>query len=256
MAVATTRKVASEAPATATATRPLADSGAIELERLRAENARLRKQAATPQVVRPAAAVPTPAPVRAIAISGSAWLTKVGGSSDLLRGLRVRLLPSNMPREQIIKVLKGNAARWRESQAKAEGHIKDAFDESGRRIAEEVYGRHVREAKIGAATADAAQSSLPASMDVLEAYRLCCKTGEYGLTHFDDAVLAVSLVNVKTDVNGKYIVPDVAPGQYYLQAEVDGGGHFIEWLIPVTAGGQDLSIDIENGTAVHIDNIK
>ena len=229
-----------------------------ELRRLREENERLRAQAAraAQSAQSPAAAAPASLekPPKLTTISGSAWLTREGGDSDVLRGLRIRLLSSATPKEAVARSLQHNVKQWRDWEKFENDQAKQYANEEFMKDTVTAAHKEAADSESRAKAVEATISQLPATMDVRRAYSMAVDSSQYKVPSFDAVVDATAMYETKTDVNGKYTLRDLPVGSYYLQAEIDSSKHFVEWLIPILADGTDMSIDIENGTAITIHN--
>jgi len=63
---------------------------------------------------------------------------------------------------------------------------------------------------------------------------------------------SAAVANSVTSVDGKYEMKDVPDGDYVLYASRTVGDSVVDWAMRVTVDGQDIAIDLHNGTAKSI----
>ena len=87
----------------------------------------------------------------------------------------------------------------------------------------------------------------PKEEEVAVWYQAMKQRGAYMGASFAALSLRKSIASTVADVDGKYLLPDVPPGRYYLFAAFDSTAGNADWLIPVEIKpGQELRQDLHN----------
>jgi len=236
----------------------------------------------------PPVAVQAAKPVRAPAapakpgtISGAAWLTKNDASSVLMRGMNVAAIAPTVSTGPIAQQAQSSIPGW---QKDIDGN-RNLIDRYNQMIKDDEQS--IKEfANLGQSTVDSYKSmiagdkkqigeleemikkdqakiasiqslpqTLPATMDVLDAYRLLKGCDMGGFASFPKDF--VSLVQTKTNVDGKYTLKDVPAGNVYVIAFFGTSQAWADWMVPLTIkGGEEISLDLQNDNAETIKNIK
>jgi len=210
-----------------------------------------------------ALAVSQPASSQAtVTISGIARLSRKDGSSEALHGLRLQLLRPTVGRKAVQSCLAAEARVWKEvadaysaptaesSPTNAAGNA--AADNSA--DAQEIAA----DANAGMLRAQAASEAVPKEMDAADALRMLIDLSLFDVPYFDDAAADAVAQETRSDADGKYELPNVAPGDYYLHAARTGNSSFVEWCVPVhvDGDGQTVDIDLINDNAAVFHTIK
>ena len=288
-------------PKAATAVSPTTDRSALELAKLRAENQAMREELAKKQeaLVRqtpapqPKPENPTPPPPLVGTVSGSAWINKEDGSSNMQRGLKIALLRPTVDRHVLADCLTLAAADWQKSIDEDLANI--AEKGTGEEV-QKFYEESVKSKKVGLEAIKAAIQSLPDRLDLQEAMALIKKltytydraahdshvrakilelrnqgsrrSAEFlelltsyssqvrnGVPQFGPVVVECSVKESRTDADGKYRMDDVPLGDYYVHAVIDTKVFFDEWVIPVHVDGKKITKqDIFNDNAAVMQN--
>ncbi len=152
-------------------------------------------------------------------ISGAAWITKKAGQSDILRGFEITLCKVSVIQD-INKLQETEIALFAFWLARFE-QAKETGDTTSMR----------------------------------ECLKHLSKYGCLNLVLRRDASLKHALTTVRTDVEGKYTIPAVPFGSYYLYAGYETEFSKAYWLIPVKVESRKLiSINLDNSNAREIWN--
>jgi len=230
---------------------PAPDPARAELERLREENIRLRQQMARPAPVptftaAPAVARPAPAPKpppRGIAISGSAYVVRAGGQSDILRGFHVTLVQNTVPpdifRNSLTRCVQAENRRATENRQEA---VEDRKRFPG--ISDgKLYDDWAREAETKAAKFSQLASRITEPVDSARALKLVEQSGFVNIVK--DLADSIKIASTATDVQGGYKFAN-APVDSYIFGIFDTKDGFLMWAVPVKEGGP---FDLFNDTA-------
>jgi hypothetical protein len=183
------------------------------------------------------------APGGGASISGSAWLTRNDGSSDVLRGLRVYLLPPDVDAPQIRQTFEAaRAVSLRHAQEVRQRLEKFPFmseweeEAAGHeKVATEV-SHHLRR--------------VPRSMPVPQLYQQLRQWRMVASPLFGHLAIA----SVRTGVDGTYKFEEVEPGSYLVFAEINTRVMYVAWMIPVRIANQALTMDLHNDNTAMIKN--
>jgi hypothetical protein len=90
---------------------------------------------------------------------------------------------------------------------------------------------------------------------LLDGYNIMQQLSEYGMAYFRQVTPTLVISTTSSDVDGKWELRDLPPGDYFIYAIIDTRAMYVEWLIPVTVKSADpVKIDLHNDTAIHIHN--
>jgi len=227
-----------------------------ELARLRNENQQLRQELAVVKAelaARPAVPPPPPEPVtpKIGSISGNVWVNKEDGSSDLLRGIHVEVLRTEVSGRVIQDILLTEARDW---QKDADANRKKASDG----FISDFYRSEAEKDQHSADLAKSTAQRVPTrNVDLLTSYQVAQKCAKYELPAFEPAISETAVADTRSDVQGKFELANIPAGNYYLHAASGSRVFYIEWLIPVTVkAGQDVKVDVFNENAVNIHNTR
>lgn len=200
----------------------------------------------------PPAPEPEPAPAPPVVprttIRGSAWLKRKSGDSEVIRGLRILVLRPSVDRPTLRHCLEEQAARIKRD-------VEFNKDLASR------YNTPLEEAdaaidKVKLSEVDRKLANLPDSMDLAELLEFLCRVDPLKIpSGFGPALDAELVTEAHTSVDGKFELPNVPGGHYYLHASESAQRYFVEWLIPVDAKGEVINVDFENANAAAIYNI-
>ena len=202
--------------------------------------------------------IPPPAPVNAT-ISGSSWITRNNGGSDLMRGMRVCVMPKKIDARPIVSLVSELVPQWEESVTVWEGFAKD--EDKSRKEHPEIYKdspNPVQEDLVRSQNnvqiLRRFLQSAPTEMDTLDAYVLLNRRYCTGQHRFD-VLVPDAVAETKTNVEGRYALQNVPGGSYYLYAAVETSNILVEWMIPlnVTSNGP-IQIDLFNDNAATVQN--
>ena len=227
---------------------------AQQLAELQAENARLKAAALTPPVV-----VASPQPG---SITGAAWLQKNGGDTALMRGLHVYLarpvfsdsgpvcdqLQTTIPDwEKLIADYRKMIAGVHDSIAQygdANGQFKESLDSETKDLAD-YEGRVALFRRV--------IQQRPTNMTTSEAYRILLRSAVRDRVTYP--ISSISVMDTHANVDGKYSLTNVPPGDYVIFANFDSLTTAVDWLVPVHVNSGELkSVDLLNENSVHIHN--
>ena len=111
-------------------------------------------------------------------------------------------------------------------------------------------------------------ASLPDRASVGEVYNILRATHKSIMltesTHHDvnlgmsiswaELLSAATVAKGATSVEGKYTIPNIKSGEYFVYALCASEQFEVEWLVPVAVDGNDVSLDLQNANATSIDN--
>jgi len=196
-------------------------------------------------------------------ISGGAWIVKGGGSSDLLRGMKVYLIKDECTGksvrqcyQQAADEAKSSAEFWR----KAAKENREKPDEYGiyKKSADD-YDADANALDEYATAVIADAKKIPYRMGVRDAYRLVRHVAnsepKYSIAgplgaRFGDVIKEVSQKTVQVNIDGKFSFDAVPGGKHYLYAFWSTEFSSIEWLIPLDVKESvAISQDLFNDTA-------
>lgn len=231
----------------------VADARDAELARLKTE---LANERATREVPKTAVIAPVQPQV-----SGSAWLSRNDGSSDLLRGLEVSILPKVVRRDVVAACMEAKALEY-ERVAKDSSSHADYYSGQGHHGAAQVFVDRAKQYPRIAASIREQIKSLSSQVLTDMAFSLAVSAAKDSLDFdgggapaFSSVVSVHRISQVKTSADGKFVFPKIAPGDYFLHAKVDTKAIFVEWVIPFKAAGE-VQINLDNSNASFLQNRK
>jgi hypothetical protein len=257
------------------------DSAAQQLAKVAAENEMLRQQAVAEaaenekirqQIAALTAAPPPPVPAQAPPqsgrLTGSAWLTTNGGASNLMRGLNVAVLTPTIDSRPIVAMALAGIPNLQKEmdfdkssiaeQKQLDANINESAD------TDELLKDHENDLAADQARIDRINrlaSNPPPTLNLKQAYSFL-KDGADTYENGANAIPNVPLVfagNIvksgKTNVDGKYIITDVAPGNYYIYALFGSSSMGVDWLVPIQINaGEETTVDLDNDNAATVRN--
>ena len=238
-----------------------------ESERLAAEQRNSEEAAAAKQRAEEQARY---ASVRAT-VSGGAWIVKGGGSSDLLRGMKVYLLKADCTGTAVrgcYGSAAGNAKQDAAFRRKSAEEYREKQDDYGiyKKAADEAEADANELEEYAAATVQSAET-IPDTLSVHDAYRLVqiivnsspgyrkySIVGPLG-ARFRNVVDECAEKNTQVNIDGKFSFDAVSGGRHYLYAFWSTAFSSIEWLVPLDVQqSATISRDLFNDTAEIISN--
>ena len=198
------------------------------------------------RVAAPTPAVNAPPPMSRVgAISGSVWLSRNNGSSDIQRGLAISVIRGTVGQPLLARCLQKELVALQ----KSETNFTSIGSESALKEANEMRGKIV--------DAQRTVGQLSAQTGVLEAQSLLknyAPFGRYGVSLFSAEVVPANTVKqVRTGADGKYTIDGLAEGDYFLHAFINTDVIFVEWIAPVhVTAGTTASVDMFNDNAAVI----
>lgn len=228
----------------------------LEAERTRAaaaqrENEELKRQLAKIEAERAKAAERQQA---ATTVSGSAWLARNDGSSDLLRGLNLYLIPTKVPGDILGKNLESKAL---DAETVAEHEQAEADRNKKYDFMKDIVARHQQSANASRAKAEKIREAIAKTKDGMktdEAYELVKQASRYGMPYFGSIARGAAIGEAKTDRDGRFSFTSVQAGDYFVYGVIDTPALYVDWLLPVSVSGKPVTIDVENGNASTLQN--
>ena len=223
---------------------------------------------AVPDPVVPTTTMPEP---RLASLSGSAWLSRTDGSSDLLRGLPVCLFPAKVPARAVYEQFQGKLESWAQYANRLKQEC-SAMEARYRAMPDyPKYRTEYQECRGRTASVEFAIEALAKFLNSL--------AGEPGITdihkafgviltilikldlpppermQFLDAVSPLAVQRTTTGADGKYSFDSVRSGDYVLYAVIDTKALCAEWLLAnqVSPGGAVL-VDLSNQNTITLLN--
>jgi hypothetical protein len=74
------------------------------------------------------------------------------------------------------------------------------------------------------------------------------------LAEMGETVMKHAVATGKADIDGKFTIPNVPTGKYFLYAQLQTSFSKIYWLVPVKVGWSEVHIDLDNSNAAAIYN--
>jgi hypothetical protein len=203
-------------------------------------------------------------------VEGGAWVIRKGGQSDLLRGLTVYVMNVDVDCFRIKATLRDLRDEYSTKESNSISTIRDysnPYRTNGVDMRSYVpkYQARYDTAKTYGKILDnilAVESSVdlktlyglartimgdPSQIDDIVYIFIDVKYDK----HWNPILKAGMLKMGQTGIDGKFRIPDVAPGEYFLYAKSYSELYFIEWLLPITVtSGQSTKIDLFNDNAI------
>jgi hypothetical protein len=198
---------------------------------------------------------PTPAASQPASgeLSGGAWIRRNDGSSDILRGIEIRLLVPAVSR----KILAASSA---EAIAEAQAFVKSEREyftnhyNTSDAYKQDRDTRLARVAEVEKAVREVEQfiQSGTADVDAAHAYDLLAAVNPYGVPSFGAIASANTTQTAQADINGLWKLT-AAPGKYYVHAFFRSSAGSAEWLVPVTINpASNTKLDLFNENAIRL----
>lgn len=229
---------------------------------------RRQKNIATPEV-RPT----TPAPVtqtpttQPIALSvpssqrathtikGGAWVVRGTGSSDILRGLHVRLVKPTAKTADVAPVVEAARQSFkRDIEAETKSRTKVI---NGATMVDNYPTEIEKRLTKTLAELDLAWSGLSVNnqIPISDLVSIANHQSKTGVPIFNWRRFVEDVASDDTDINGKYEITSIPDGDYFLVSFTNNKVFYIEWAIPVTCHG-DMTIDLNNDNSDRVINRK
>lgn len=205
------------------------------------------------------------APLKPAKITGAAWLTTNGGSSNLMRGMSIAVLAPRIRCTLVAQKVTPYIPKWR---ALAQSYRKLAADSRNSAAEDATLGVEIQaddEKSAKEVDARAAQcegtarrlqrwvQTAQGEMDLADAYKLLKTASTDGVV--DLPLSNIIVAEATTNVDGKYVIASVPPGRYYLYGVFGSSTTLVVWLVPVSlVSGQELQVDLYNDNAATIRN--
>lgn len=172
-------------------------------------------------------------------VEGGAWVIKGGGQSDVLRGLTVYIMNADIDSTSIEAPLRKLCVDMRELIPPP--------------LAKQNFAKECGEKIDNILTS----KSRPDLRTLYELVRTVQKNAisdtEFFLVLLEHdaiwpSILGSALLHKgQTGIDGKYTIPDIMPGEYFLYAQASSSFYFVEWFLPVkVTSGQPTKIDLFN----------
>ncbi len=246
-----------------------AEAAAREREATAVAAAREREEAAREKAATIDAATPDQLKQAAVGggkVSGAAWTVKNDATSSLLRGLPICIVEKETTAVPAINgVLRARQHGWEEA-ADFSNHLADDFRKSA--SANEFAGiAELNRDEASKYAADAANAigkahAIQAAIDRLSGTKVIDRRlaldleAQYGgqpEVILGGAPSGCSFGSCKTNVDGKFSLDDVVPGDYYLISEFASSTLRIEWIIPIHVdAGKETIVELDNDNAAYI----
>jgi hypothetical protein len=203
---------------------------------------------------------------RTSSVHGAAWVVRRNGDSIILRGLHIHLVRSTFADSSPVCDLAAASlpdledARKDASDSLAIERNHPITSDDPNDISVELYKSelHTIESQVKSfsdrieAVNDCVQKR-PPNMNAADAYHLLLQASLLDKVQFP--YTSISVADADADVDGKYTIANVPPGEYYLFANFDSGLIVVDWLLPIHfAPGTQASLDLTNDNAIHIHN--
>ncbi|MDE2104705.1 MAG: hypothetical protein KGL39_46140 [Patescibacteria group bacterium] len=201
-----------------------------------------------------------------VTLSGGAWVEKKSGSSDVIRGLEVYLVPAKMPRSELTEALLQIKDTATSSLQVAETLAGNPNTNARHRFAAQttVYGNFLKSVnsllaadenfRIQTTTlyAMAVVSDMGDEDNLLPGERFSARSR---FTEFEKAIGGVRHWKTITNIDGKYSLKDIPGGHYMIYARHLTEYSLIEWLTPAELiKGPEVTVDLFNQNAAIILN--
>lgn len=170
-----------------------------------------------------------------VSVRGGAWLEKKAGQSDLLRGLRISVIPATMRKSQLT---------WPFARMHQVGSIPEKLRIQFKELADE------DEVDLKRISAMLRLPIIDQKAEDEVAYQYMVDDKLWPLL-----ISSIEVLGSVTDIEGKYAIRDLPGGSYYLVGRYWNAFSYIEWMIPIAADKeQDIRQDLHNATALIIQN--
>lgn len=203
---------------------------------------------------------PVAPPVPAVAtLQGSAWVTRGGGDSIILRGLNVYLLRTELDPQQAAGFqteAKTICKRVRDLAASMKPHDPKGAETYNRVINfSDTYLLKLADPQVGRQVITVLKAVRQAEIDFsnISVLEHDCHIGENAVTN--KMLSTVTLASTKTNADGKYAFVNIPPGNYLVYAFYDNNFSVVEWASPLDVSGAGaFEFNFENGNALYVHN--
>jgi len=195
-------------------------------------------------------------------LTGAAWITRKGGTSDPLRGLKIYLVRADVPSSYAIEAAKSRIINDKSVKDMFFKLVKEYRLKRGEKFYDDLaknYEDDIADLDKGIekATAEVERfEKLPpgSKVDLLVIRKVSVQAAwETEKSPYVDAVINNSVKTASTDIDGKYKV-NLNGGRYYVVAQFTSSIHAIEWCLPLKVDGSEVKIDLYNENAERIFN--
>lgn len=214
-------------------------------------------------------------------VSGGMWVTMKLGNSNILRGAEVRLMPLKVQNRYLTGGISGAGLVAEYAKKRNERVVEEVLKKTKDRTKVEEEAKKwllktedyltVTKALLALDLRDKAEPVDASTLDVMFAALLelinDARSHEWSKEDAD-AMLKWAASNMKalefyknaryvatSDVDGKYMFAEVAPGQYCVVARVESVNWLLAWRMPIEVlPGQPLRLDLHNDNANEVSN--
>jgi hypothetical protein len=180
----------------------------------------------------------TPKPITA-KIVGAAWLTKGTGDSSIQRGLEISLCSADTSKAVIDQCCDYAQEAFKEKWKRENSNY---MRESAERKVQELQARGVN-VSVEQFLEKVQQTNPQLAHPQLS--RFTQLHSSMGL--IDEYIKNHSQKSAKTDIDGKFVLDNIKPGQYAVFGSFDNNASTGYWLVPVTLkAGDSLQLNLDN----------
>jgi len=168
-------------------------------------------------------------------VSGICWFAPRSGARSLLSGVRLFVVHKTLAADDEAKLFSEEASVLRKRAADAQVASSPGSDD-------------VIDLRRKAELLERGARTLVGNRDIRATWQICRKYAAE--VPFVSCIHAVIVAEGKSGADGKYSIPNVAGGSYYVYASFSSPSLSLDWIMPVIVDGSNATVDLSGDSAL------